>query len=63
MKPSRLAGALALASVALLAGCGVTHHTATPAPHTPPAHSVPAHAVVADPALDLLNDLHLGPLG
>jgi hypothetical protein len=59
MKPTRLAGAVALASVALLAGCGVTHHTATPAPHTPPAHNVPLHALAADPALDLLNELHI----
>jgi len=43
MKPTRLAGALALASVALLAGCGITHHTAV---HAPAAHAAPAHALV-----------------
>ena len=46
MKPTRLAGALALASVALLAGCGITHHTAAPAVHAPAAHAAPAHAPV-----------------
>ena len=50
MKPTRLAGALALASVALLAGCGISHHTTAPAPHTTAAHAVPAHALAADPA-------------
>ena len=54
MKPTRLAGALALASVALLAGCGITHHTAAPATHTPAAHTIPAHALV-DPALRWLT--------
>jgi hypothetical protein len=51
MKPTRLAGALALTSVALLAGCGISHHTATPATHAPAAHTVPAHALAADPAV------------
>ena len=46
MKPTRLAGALALASVALLAGCGISHHTAAPAVHAPAVHAVPAHALV-----------------
>ena len=55
MKPTRLAGALALASVALLAGCGISHHTAAPATHTPAAHSVPAHALAADPAMRWLT--------
>ena len=56
MKPTRLAGALALASVALLAGCGVSHHTAAPAPRTAPAaHGVPAHALAADPAMRWLT--------
>jgi len=56
MKPTRLAGALALASVALLAGCGISHHTAAPATHTAPAaHAVPAHALAADPAMRWLT--------
>jgi hypothetical protein len=56
MKPTRLAGALALASVALLAGCGISHHTTAPAPHTAPAaHAVPAHALAADPAMRWLT--------
>ncbi len=57
MKPTRLAGALALASVALLAGCGITHHTAAPAIHTLAVRTeaaVPAHALV-DPALRWLT--------
>ena len=41
MKLTRLAGALALASVALLAGCGISHHTAAPAPRTPAARTEP----------------------
>ena len=58
MKPTRLAGALALASVALLAGCGISHHTAAPATHSthaPAAHAVPAHALAADPAMRWLT--------
>ena len=55
MKPTRLAGALALASVALLAGCGISHHTTAPAPHTPAAPAVPAHALAADPAMRWLT--------
>jgi hypothetical protein len=56
MKPTRLAGALALASVALLAGCGISHHTTAPATHTAPAaHAVPAHALAADPAMRWLT--------
>ena len=55
MKPTRLAGALALASVALLAGCGISHHTAAPATHAPAAHAVPAHALAADPAMRWLT--------
>jgi hypothetical protein len=55
MKPTRLAGAFALASVALLAGCGITHHTAA-APHAAPAaHLAPAHVLVADPAMRWLT--------
>jgi len=57
MKPTRLAGVLALASVALLAGCGISHHTAAPATHSthaPAAHSVPAHAL-ADPSMRWLT--------
>ena len=53
MKTTRLTGALALAAVALLAGCGVSHHTAAPATHTAPA--VPAHALAADPAMQWLT--------
>jgi len=58
MKPTRLAGALALASAALLAGCGISHHTAAPATHSthaPAAHAVPAHALAADPAMRWLT--------
>ena len=58
MKPTRLAGALALASVALLAGCGISHHAAAPATHSthaPAAHAVPAHALAADPAMRWLT--------
>jgi hypothetical protein len=37
MKPTRIAGAItALAAVAILSGCGLTHHTATPAIHAAP---------------------------
>ncbi len=57
MKLTRLAGALALASVALLAGCGISHHTAAPSPRTPAARTeaaVPAHALI-DPALRWLT--------
>jgi hypothetical protein len=55
MKLTSLAGALA--TVALLAGCGLTHHTTAPAPHThTPAHApAPAHALTADPALRWLD--------
>ena len=61
MKPTRLAGALALASVALLAGCGITHHAAAPAPRTAPAaHSVPAHALAADPVCTVAQDDDVG---
>src|SRR5579859_899254 len=55
MKLTSLAGALA--TVALLAGCGLTHHTTTPATQTP-AHApaaAPAHALAADPALRWLT--------
>ena len=54
MKLTSLAGALA--TVALLAGCGLTtHHTAAPA-HTPAAHTgTPAHALAADPSLRWLT--------
>jgi hypothetical protein len=56
MKLTRLAGALALASVALLAGCGISHHTAAPATHTPAARTAaPAHALAADPAMRWLT--------
>ena len=51
MKLTSLAGALA--TVALLAGCGLTHHTTAPAPHT---HTpAPAHALTADPSLRWLD--------
>jgi hypothetical protein len=53
MKLTSLAGALA--TVALLAACGTTHHTAAPA-HTPAAHTgTPAHALAADPSLRWLT--------
>ena len=62
MKLTSLAGALALASIALLAGCGITHHTAAPAPRTThtartaAAHTgTPAHALAADPSLRWLT--------
>ena len=59
MKTTRLTGALALAAIALLAGCSTTHHTTT-APHAartaPAAHTaVPAHALAADPSLRWLT--------
>jgi hypothetical protein len=53
MKLTSLAGALA--TVALLAGCGITHHTAAPAAHVPAARTVPAHALAADPSLRWLT--------
>ena len=54
MKLTSLAGALA--TVALLAGCGITHHTSAPATHTVAAHpAAPAHALSADPALRWLT--------
>ena len=59
MKLTSLAGALALASIALLAGCGITHHTAAPGTthtaRTAAARTVPAHALAADPSLRLLT--------
>jgi hypothetical protein len=48
MKLTRLTGALALAAVALLAGCGISHHTAAPATH-------PARTTAAAPAHALIN--------
>jgi hypothetical protein len=58
MKLTRLTGALALASVALLAGCGISHHAAAPtAPATHTARTeaaAPAHALVS-PALRWLT--------
>ena len=58
MKTTRLTGALALAAIALLAGCSTTHHT-TAAPRTartaPAARTVPAHALAADPSLRWLT--------
>ena len=55
MKPTRLAGALALASVALLAGCGTSHHTAAPTAHAARTEAAaPAHALVS-PALRWLT--------
>jgi hypothetical protein len=57
MKLTSLAGALA--TVALLAGCGLTHHTATPAPA--PAHTATVHTLAArttltpDPSLRWLD--------
>jgi hypothetical protein len=55
MKLTSLAGALA--TVALLAGCGLTtHHTAAaPAPRTHTPAAAPAHALAADPALRWLD--------
>jgi len=56
MKLTSLAGALA--TVALLAGCGLTtHHTTAPAAHAPAARTaaVPAHALAADPSLRWLT--------
>ena len=55
MKATRLAGALA--TVALLAGCGLTHHTATPAPaHTATVHTLAARTTLpADPSLRWLD--------
>jgi hypothetical protein len=59
MKTTRLTGALALAAIALLAGCSTTHHTTTPAPRTartaPAARTVPAHALAADPSMRWLT--------
>jgi len=58
MKTTRLTGALALAAIALLAGCSTTHHTtAAPrtAPAAPAARTVPAHALAADPSLRWLT--------
>jgi len=58
MKTTRLTGALALAAIALLAGCSTTHHhtTAAPAPRTGPAArtAVPAHALT-DPSVRWLT--------
>jgi hypothetical protein len=54
MKLTRLAGVLAAA--ALLAGCGLTHHTAAPAPRTAShAHPARVHVLAADPALAWLD--------
>ena len=57
MKLTSLAGALA--TVALLAGCGLTTHHTTPAPHatrTAAARTgIPAHALAADPSLRWLT--------
>ncbi len=58
MKPARIAGALAaLAAVAVLSGCGLPHHTATPAPRTAAAHhALLTHATaIANPALAWLD--------
>jgi hypothetical protein len=57
MKLTRLTGTLALAAIALLAGCSTTHHhTTAPAPRTAPAaRTVPAHALAADPSLRWLT--------
>jgi hypothetical protein len=55
MKPTRIAGALA--TIALLSGCGLTHHTSTAHPAT--AHQARPHtqtvALPADPALTWLD--------
>jgi hypothetical protein len=54
MKLTRLAGALA--TVALLAGCGLTHHTAAPAPRTAARpHPAPVRALAAGPSLAWLD--------
>ena len=53
MKPTRLTGALALTAVALLSGCGLTHHT-TAAPATPARPGI-IRALPADPALAWLD--------
>ena len=56
MKLTSLAGALA--TVALLAGCGLTHHTAAalaPRTHTLAHAPAPAHALTADPSLRWLD--------
>jgi hypothetical protein len=54
MKLTSIAGALA--TVALLAGCGLTtHHTTTPAPRTHTPAAAPAHALAADPSLRWLT--------
>ena len=54
MKPTRLVGALALAAIALLAGCSTTHHTAA-APHAARTAAarigIPAHALAAESSL------------
>jgi hypothetical protein len=56
MKPTRLAGALALTAVALLSGCGLTHHAAA-APAAPAAHTSAGtiRALPASPALAWLD--------
>jgi hypothetical protein len=58
MKPTRIAGALtALAAVAILSGCGLSHHAATAAGHPAAAHRAPrSHATqIANPALAWLD--------
>jgi len=55
MKTTRLTGALALAAIALLAGCSTTHHTAAAAHTTAARTGVPAHALAADPSLRWLT--------
>jgi hypothetical protein len=54
MKLNRLAGAIA--TVALLSGCGLTtHHTAAAHPRTTGTHAPAAHVLPADPALTWLE--------
>jgi hypothetical protein len=54
MKPTRIVGALA--TIALLSGCGLTHHTTTAHPaHQAPSPHTQTVALPADPALTWLD--------
>ena len=54
MKLNRLAGAIA--TVAILSGCGLaSHHSAAADRHTAGSHTPAAHALAADPALNWLE--------
>jgi hypothetical protein len=58
MKPTRIAGAItALAAVAILSGCGLTHHTTTPAIHAAPHQARTAAQAIrpVNPALAWLG--------